>query len=142
MKTMSDSIDIEASPMAVWAVLTDLGSYSAWNPLFRQASGEIAVGRQITLKAAQPGGRTMTVKPTVLAAEPGAELRWTAGLKGLIGGEHSFVLTPQGAGARLIQSETFGGLLVPFSGKVLRRAQDSFRELNEAIRKRAEGKAG
>jgi hypothetical protein len=139
---MSDSIDIEASPMTVWAVLTDLGGYSAWNPLFVQASGDIAVGRQITLKAAQPGGRTMAVKVTVLAAEPGAELRWTAGLRGLIGGEHSFVLTPQGTGTRLVQSETFGGLLVPFSGKVLRRVQDSFRELNQAIRQQAEATAG
>jgi hypothetical protein len=91
----------------------------------------------ITLVAAQPGGRTMTVKPTILAAEPGAELRWTAGLGGLIGEEDSFVLTPQGTGTRLVQSETFAGLLVPFSGRVLRRAHASFRELNEAIRMRA-----
>jgi Polyketide cyclase / dehydrase and lipid transport len=74
VKTMSDSIDIEASPMIVWAVLTDLGSYPAWNPLFPQASGQIAAGQVITLKSVQPGGRTMTVKPTILAARPGAEL--------------------------------------------------------------------
>jgi hypothetical protein len=80
----------------------------------------------------------MTVKPTILVAEPGAELRWTAGLRGLISGEHSFVLTPDGEGTRLVQSETFAGLLVPFSGRILRRAHASFRGLNEAIRKRAE----
>jgi hypothetical protein len=38
-----------------------------------------------------------------------------------------------------VQSETFAGLLVPFSGRILRRAHASFRELNGAIRKRAEG---
>jgi hypothetical protein len=125
--------------VAVWAVLTDFTSYAQWNPVFRRASGDIAAGQMITLEAAQPGGRTMTVKPTILVAEPGAEFRWTAGLRGLIGGEHSFVLTPHGPGTRLVQSETFAGLLVPFSGRILRRAHASFRELNGAIRKRAEG---
>jgi hypothetical protein len=138
VKTMSDSIDIEASPQAVWVVLTDLAAYPEWNPLFVEASGEIAVGQQVTLRSAQPGGRNMNVKVTVLAAETGAELRWTAGLKGIIGGEHTFRLTPRGNGTRLNQSETFGGLLVPFSGKVLRRVEESFRELNTAIKQRAE----
>jgi hypothetical protein len=138
VKTISDSIDIAASPMTVWAVLTDLASYPQWDPLFVRASGEIAAGQSVTLTTVQPGGRTMRVQPVILAAEPGAELRWTAGLKGLIGGEHRFLLTPRGSGTRLEQSETFSGLLVPLSGRVLRRAQDSFRELNEAIRQRAE----
>jgi hypothetical protein len=66
--------------------------------------------------------------------------RWAAGLKGLIEKEHRFVLTAHGTGTRLIQSETFGGLLVPLSGRVLRRAQASFRELNEAIGKQTEAR--
>jgi hypothetical protein len=138
VRTMSDSIEIQASRQAVWEVLTDLAAYPAWNPLFVEASGEIAAGQQVTLRSAQPRGRTMTVRVTILAAEPGLELRWTAGLKGLIGGEHAFRLTAEGDRTRLVQSETFGGLLVPFSGRVLQRAEESFRELNAAIKKRAE----
>jgi hypothetical protein len=138
VKTVSDSIEIQASPRAVWEVLTDLGAYPDWNPLFVEASGQIAAGQQLTLRTAQPRGRTMKVVVTILAAEPGTELRWTAGLKGLIGGEHSYVFTPDGNGTRLVQSETFSGLLVPFSGKVLRRAEASFQQLNAAIKKRAE----
>jgi hypothetical protein len=141
VKTVSASIGIDVPPAQVWTVLTDLASYPDWNPLFRAAAGEIAVGATITLKSAHPvGGRIMTVKATILAAEPGAELRWTAGLKGLIGGEHSFALSPAGNGARLVQSETFGGLLVPLSGTVLTRAEASFRDLNEAIKMRAESR--
>jgi hypothetical protein len=52
--------------------------------------------------------------------------------------EHSFVLAEADGGARLTQSETFGGLLVAFSGKTLARAEASFRELNKALKKRAE----
>lgn len=135
---MSDSIDIQASPQAVWHVLTDLSAYPSWNPLFVEAIGEIAVGQQVTLRGAQQGRRTMVVRVTILAAEPGVELRWIAGLKGIIGGEHAFRLTAQGDRTRLVQSETFRGLLVPISGRALRRAEDSFRELNAAIKKRSE----
>ncbi|HTA09448.1 MAG TPA: SRPBCC domain-containing protein [Streptosporangiaceae bacterium] len=130
--------DIDAPPLEVWAVLTDLASYPQWNPLFPEASGELAVGSSVTLKTVQPRGRTMTVKAIVLAVAPGAELRWTAGLKGIIGGEHAFVLGRQGSGTRLNQSESFGGLLAPLSGRVLARAEASFRELNEAIKARSE----
>jgi len=44
MKIISWTTEIGAPPMAVWAVLTDLGRYPEWNPLFREASGEVAVG--------------------------------------------------------------------------------------------------
>jgi hypothetical protein len=140
VKTVSATTDIDATPLGVWTVLADLASYPAWNPLFREAAGELIAGQVSTLKTAQPGGRTMSVKATVLVAEAGTELRWTAGLKGIIGGEHAFLLSPAGDATRLVQSETFGGLLVPFSARVLARAQASFRELNDAIKARAESR--
>ena len=49
MKIISAATEIGAPPMTVWAILTDLGRYPEWNPLFREASGEIAVGNLITL---------------------------------------------------------------------------------------------
>src|SRR5580658_9903290 len=113
MKTMSATIQIHAPPEAVWAVLTDLSRYPEWNPLFREASGEVAVGKRIKLRSAHPAnGRMMTVKPKIVAAEPGAELRWTSSLPGIISGEHSFTLSPVDGGTRLVQSESFRGLLV------------------------------
>jgi hypothetical protein len=139
MKTMSAMIQIAAPPMNVWAVLTDLSSYRDWNPLFREASGQVAAGNRIRLRSVHPAnGRLMTVKPKITVAAPGAELRWTASLPGIMSGEHSFVLAEADGGTRLTQSETFSGLLVPFSGKTLARAEASFRELNEALKKRAE----
>ncbi len=138
MKTMSATIQIAVPPMDVWAVLTDLSSYRDWNPLFREASGQVAAGNRIRLRSVHPAnGRLMTVKPKITVAAPGAELRWTASLPGIMSGEHSFVLA-EADGTRLTQSETFRGLLVAFSGKTLARAEASFRELNEALKKRAE----
>lgn len=136
---MSATIQIDAPPMAVWAVLTDLSRYPEWNPLFREASGEVAVGKRIRLRSVHPAnGRMMTVQPKIVTAEPGAELRWTSSLPGIISGEHSFTLSPVDGGTRLVQSESFRGLLVPFSGKTFARSDASFRALNEALKKRAE----
>ena len=139
MKTMSAAILIDARPMDVWAVLTDLSRYSEWNPLFREASGEIAVGERIKLRSVHPAsGRMMTVKPKIVTAEAGVELRWASSLPGIISGDHSFALTPAGGGTQVVQTESFRGLLVPLSGKTLARAEASFAELNEALKKRVE----
>ncbi|HUL28691.1 MAG TPA: hypothetical protein VLW44_23290 [Streptosporangiaceae bacterium] len=43
-----------------------------------------------------------------------------------------------GGGTRLVQSESFRGLLAPFSRRTLSNTSTSFRELNEALKKRAE----
>ena len=140
MKTVSATIQIDAPAEAVWAVLTDLGRYPEWNPLFREASGQVAVGNRITLRSVHPAnGRLMTVKPKITVADPGVELRWVSSLPGVISGEHRFTLTPAEGGTRLDQSETFGGLLAVFPGKTFTRAEASFRGLNEALRKRTEG---
>jgi hypothetical protein len=142
MKTMSATTDIDAPPLTVWAILTDLGRYREWNPLFREAAGEIAVGRRITLRSAHAAsGRLMTIRPRIAAAEPGVELRWIASLPGIMSGEHSFRLSSADGGTRLVQSEIFRGLLVPLAGKTLARAETSFQAVNQALKQRAEARS-
>jgi hypothetical protein len=139
MKTVSATIGIGVPPAQVWAILTDLGSYHEWNPLFVEADGNVAVGQRIRLRSKHPAnGRLMTVKPKIIAIQPGAELRWASSLPGLISGEHSFTLTATGHGTHLVQSESFKGLLTRFSGKTFTRAEASFQALNEALKERAE----
>lgn len=141
MKTVSAAIQIDAPPEAVWAILTELGRYAEWNPLFPEASGEVAGGNRITLQSVHPAnGRRMTVKPKITVADPDAELRWVSSLPGIISGEHLFTLTPADGGTRLVQSETYRGLLAALSGKTLARAESSFRAMNEALKKRAEAR--
>ena len=142
MKAFSATIDIGAAPTEVWAILTDLGSYHEWNPLFVEAAGNVAVGQRIKLRSRHPAnGRLMTVKPKIAAVEPGTELRWASSFPGLISGEHSFTLSVTDRGTRLVQSEIFRGLLARFSGKTFANAEASFRALNEALKERAEARA-
>jgi hypothetical protein len=139
MTEISATTQIAASPEQVWAVLADLASYPRWNPLFREASGQLSAGNKITLKSVHPvNGRTMTVKVSVLAAEPATELRWRSSLPGIISGEHSFTLTHADGGTRLVQTENFRGLLGHFSAKTTSRYQASTQALNDAIKQRAE----
>ena len=108
-------------------------------PAVSRGVREVAVGNLITLRSVHPAnGRMMTVKPKIVVAEPGVELRWSAGLPGIIGGEHSFALTPRNGGTLLVQSESFRGLLAPFSRRTMANTSTGFRELNEALKKRVE----
>ncbi len=132
-------VQISASPQRVWDTLADLASYPEWNPLFRQASGQLAAGRTVTLKTVRPGTeRVMTVKAKILAAEPAAQLSWVSSLPGIITGEHTFTLTPADGGTQLVQTETYRGLLGRMSAKSVSRTKASFEALNQAIKQRAE----
>ena len=127
MRTVSATIDIGAPPMEVSAILTDLGRYHEWNPLFAGATGNIAVGQRITLRSWHPAnGRLMTVKPKITAARPGTELRWISSLPGIISGEHAFTLTPAGSGTRVVQSETFRGPARQVPSQDLHQRRDQF----------------
>jgi hypothetical protein len=139
MKTMSATIQIDAPPTDVWAILVDLARYPEWNPLFREASGHVAVGRRITLRTVRPtNGRMMTIKPKITVADPAAELAWVATLPGIITGEHRFALTPADGGTHLEQSETVRGLLTVISANSFAPTEASFRALNEALKQHAE----
>jgi hypothetical protein len=142
MGTVSATIDINAPPATVWAILADLDSYHEWNPLFVEADGHVAVGQRITLRSKRPAtDRLTTVRPTITKADPDSELRWVARVPGIITGEHSFALSPAGRGTRLVQSETFRGLLGRIPNPAFANAEQSFQALNEALRARAEGRA-
>jgi hypothetical protein len=140
--TVSATIDIAAPPEQVWAVLTDLASYPAWNPVFREASGQPIPGNRITIISTNPHTeRTMTVKVKVLTAEPATELRWTSSVLGIMRSEHSFLLSPASGGTRLVQTETYRGMYTRFPPKTIGRIQASFEAINEAIQQRSEGLA-
>ncbi len=140
MRTISATVDIAATPQQVWAVLADLDAYPQWNPFIRSASGQVAEGATLTLRLVPAQGRAMTFRPKVLAAEPGLLLRWIGRLimPGLFDGTHQFALEDMGGHTRLTQSETFRGVLVPVTGKIITQTEADFRALNQALKRRAE----
>ncbi|MDG2522841.1 SRPBCC domain-containing protein [Caulobacter segnis] len=105
---------IPASPTAVWAVLADFDRYSEWNPLNVEARGEARLGaRMFTRFRNLAGDPDKTVGQTVriVACEPGRELAWAGNVPLLFKGRHGFLLTPEGQGTRVVQTEALSGLL-------------------------------
>lgn len=141
MRTLSSTIEISASPDAVWAVLTDQSAFPEWNPFITTFAGELALGERLQVQIAPPGRRGMTFRPRVTAVEPGHRLEWLGRfvMRGLFDGRHSFELVAlPDSGTRLIQSETFSGLLVRLSGSMLDSTLEGFEAMNEAVKQRVE----
>ncbi|MBN9216218.1 MAG: hypothetical protein ABS62_04870 [Microbacterium sp. SCN 70-200] len=136
---ISASIEMDASPADLWSVLTDFEAYPEWNPSLLGMRGTPAVGEVLSFRTAEDG---FDIKPTVLAATPGRELRWEGHLVvvGLFDGEHRFVLEelPSG-GTRLTQSESFRGILIPFMAAWLdENTLGEFEAMNASLKERTE----
>jgi hypothetical protein len=141
MKELRREIVIAAPPERVWEVLTDFDSYPSWNPFIRSIAGQPAEGAKLETRIEPPGGRGMRFRPTVLKAEAPRELRWLGRLllPGLFDGEHIFTIEPSGDGdSRFVQRERFSGVLVPVLGAGLRKTEQGFTAMNEALKQRAE----
>ena len=114
--TLQASIEIDAAPAQVWAVLTDLSRYQDWNPFIISSRGSVAVGATLTNRMHDATGDT-TFTPAVEVVEPGRELRWIGkvGPGGIFDGEHTFTIEQIRPGVVLFtQSEDFTGVAVPF----------------------------
>lgn len=134
-------IEIAATPETVWAILTDLEAYAEWNPFVTSSQGTVAVGERLVNRMEPPGGRAMTFKPTVTEVDEGRVFEWLGrlGLPGIFDGRHRFALEPTAKGTRVLHSESFGGVLVPFMKKTLEtQTRGGFEAMNEALKVRAE----
>jgi hypothetical protein len=142
VKTLATAIEIDAPAERVWGVLTDLAAYPVWNPFIRRIAGELTPGARLEVRLEPPGGMGITLRPTVLAADPARELRWLGHLlvRGLFDGAHRLALEPLGpGGSRFVQEERFTGLLVPFLARSLdRHTRPGFEAMNRALKARAE----
>jgi hypothetical protein len=141
MRTITVVTEIAAPPRAVWEVLTDTDAYDTWNPFLIALEGALEVGSRLRVRIQPPGGKAMTFKPRVLVVEPERRLEWLgrAGVPRIMDGQHRFELEElPGGGTRFTHSETFSGVLVPMLGTTLRRTEEGFAAMNEALRRRSE----
>lgn len=141
-RQISHTIEIAASPEEVWAIVSDTASFPAWNPFIRKLEGELRTGAKLAVTIEPPGHRSSNFRPVVLAAQPARELRWIGRvlIPWIFDGEHRLLLEPTASGGtRFTQDERFSGILVrPFSG-TLASTELGFKQMNEALKARAEG---
>jgi uncharacterized protein YndB with AHSA1/START domain len=55
MRTVSSTVEINASPERVWAVLTDLPGHASWDPFITSISGSLVPGAK-TQRHDSPAG--------------------------------------------------------------------------------------
>lgn len=141
MKELYTEIDIAASAEHVWSVLVDFDRYCEWNPFIVEVLGTVEPGAGLRVTLSPPGGRSVTVKPTVTEVAPARTLEWLGrlGPRGLFDGRHRFELRASPNGTRLIHHEVFTGVLVPFFARSLdERTAGGFVAMNVALKRRAE----
>ncbi|HEY0387342.1 MAG TPA: SRPBCC domain-containing protein [Gaiellales bacterium] len=140
MTTIRSTTDIAASPSDVWGALTDFASYERWNPFITHISGALEPGQKLSVRIEPPDARPLSFTPTLLTVRSEDELRWLGRflLPRIVDGEHVFRLEPTDEGTRLIQEETFSGLLVPLIRSTIRKTQAGFEQMNAALKQRVE----
>jgi hypothetical protein len=140
MVQLHTELFIDAPPERVWGVLTDFAHYPEWNPFLLRAEGEVREGARVRVRASSPRGpgKTLGFSARVVRVEPARALVWRGGVPGLLHGEHSFQLVPEGAGTRFVHSEVFTGalsLLLPSGLKA--KMERAYAGMNEALARRA-----
>lgn len=116
------SIEIDATPAAVWAVLTDTAAYPQWNSFIRRWEGEISLGARQLVRIEPTASSGQTFRPRIVDVDPGRELTWLGrvGLPGVLDGRHRYAVEPVGADrSRLVQAEVLSGALVPLFRRIL-----------------------
>jgi uncharacterized protein YndB with AHSA1/START domain len=134
------SIDIEADPDRVWAVLTDVERWPEWThsmvEVRRQGDGELTVGTKVRIR--QP--KVPAVTWEVTEVEPGRSFAWTAIAPGVTTvAEHR--ITPRGPSAVTVhlgirRSGLLAGAVSALSAGLTRRyvAMEA-----EGLKRRCEG---
>jgi hypothetical protein len=145
MRVLEKTMVIDATPDAIWDVLTDFAAYGEWNPFITSITGVAEPGARLAVALTPPGGRTITLEPKVRAADPSRRFAWLGrlGVPWVFDGAHEFLLEPGSDGTTVFtQRETFRGALVPFVGGVLTRTEAGFELMNVALQQRVEARAG
>lgn len=141
MIEITASCDIDAPAEAVWSVLTDLDQFQTWNPFIRHAAGSTAVGGRVRVQVRPSLGVPLVFRATVYGREDHRALRWRGhvGAPWLACGDHTFTIEPLGDGrSRLVQRETFTGLVPWLAGRLLaRETKRGFDAMNRALAARA-----
>jgi uncharacterized protein YndB with AHSA1/START domain len=139
MKEYTTTSVIDASPEAVWAILTNEIGYQEWNPEIVAIAGRIALGGRITARVRLGDGGLRSVTMQVTALEPPSRMEWTGGLPfGLFTGRRTFTVTPSVRGTEFRLHLRMSG---PLSSLIVKSVGDLQPEVDSfaaALKVRAE----
>jgi hypothetical protein len=141
MKDFSISVDVQAPPSAVWAVMSDVERWHEWTAsitsVTRRDPGPLAIGARAHVR--QPKLRPADF--IVTEFEPGRQFTWVTHSPGIMAtARHSVEPIPGGTRAQL--SVQYDGLLSALVAWLFGRLTDQYLALEAAgLKKRSEASA-
>jgi hypothetical protein len=141
MKSYEASVLIEATPDAIWSILTDAPRLTQWDSGLDRVEGRIAPGETIKVFSKVAPGRAFPVK--VVDFRPAQSMRWSGGMPlGLFKGERTFTLAPQDTRTtRFTVREEYTGPLLPMIWGSMPDLGPSFQQFASGLKKEAEGRS-
>ena len=132
----SVSIEINAKPSIVWALLTNASDYTRWNSTINSIGGTIGLGQKIKLKSTLDAKRTFTLKIKTFDAD--RKLVCGDGQ-----GNRVFTLTKNPNGTVIFSMvERIGGLMFPMYSSMIPSFDKSFEQFAADLKKESENKMG
>ncbi len=140
MRSYDATATIQASPDAIWAILTDAAGYTTWDSGVERVGGRIALGEKITVVSKANPGRAFPVKVTEFS--PGRRMVWSGGMPlGLFKGVRTFTLAGAGDSAtRFTVREEYTGPLLSLMWRSMPDLGPSFQQFATGLKSRAEGR--
>jgi len=151
--TLSTAIIINAPSQRIYNHLTNLKSYSKWNPFIIESQiisdhKQLEVGAKLqnVLLTDADQGKKMTFKPIVTRLEMNKEFEWlgSLGMRYIFDGRHNFKLNAINENqTELVHSERFTGTLIflfyPLLGiLMMNKTKNNFNLMNNALKQVAE----
>jgi uncharacterized protein YndB with AHSA1/START domain len=127
----SITINIEAAPSIVWALLTSASDFPRWNSTVVSIKGEIILNRTIELKSTLDEKRVFKLK--VKEFLPEKRLVWGDAL-----GNRVYSLEKAGSEVRFTMSEKIGGPLFPLFAGMIPSFDKSFEQFAADLKQEAE----
>jgi len=136
-------VGVQAPPEAIWAVISDIEGWAAWNPIYPRAQGVLRIGSPLTLELALGDLKPRTIRPVVLDWIPNEQIHWRlTALCGLVRTTRFLEIEKlTETGCIFANGELFDGPLGPATVRSLRGAiRAGFRAMGEAVKARAESR--
>lgn len=128
----SVTIEIEADPDIVWALLTKASDYPRWNSTVTAIEGTIAPGEKIKLKSTLDAKRTFTLQVKEFEVEK--KLVWGDGQ-----GNRTYTIKKNDRGSVVFSmSEKIGGFMFPLYANMIPPFDQSFEQFARDLKKESE----
>lgn len=131
------SLNIQAPPERIWALLTNAADFPRWNSTVESIAGTIALGEKIQLRATIAPERVF--KLAVSECMPPHRMVWSDGRAPMFTGVRTFTLTPKADGSTdFSMAEVYSGLMLPLIAGSLPDFGPSFEQYAADLKREAE----